>query len=125
MMLIEATVEEEIRAAASMASLALAILVFFTNVRREALTKYLAEVDPFDVKTLVAAGPDILLALLTGAAVVAMAPLCFDTFDFGEVGRRTGAVPSMFGLIWLGFTLVLLFQLSMLWRRFREAIKAR
>src|SRR4051812_26526696 len=125
MMLTAATVEDEIRAAASMASLALAILVFFTNVRRDALTKYLEDVDPFDLKTVVAAGPDIALALLTGAAVLAMAPLCFDTFNLGEFGRRSGAVPSMFGLIWLGFVLVLLFQLSLLLRRFREAVKAR
>lgn len=40
-------IEEEIRAAASMASLALAILVFFTNMRREALERYLARVTPF------------------------------------------------------------------------------
>ena len=125
MILFVATVEEEIRAAASMASLALAILVFFTNVRREALAKYLANVDPISPKTLVAAAPDFLLAGLTGIAVVAMAPLCFDTFDFGELGRRSGAVPSMFGLIWFGFVLVLLFQLWMLYRRFAEGIKAR
>jgi hypothetical protein len=31
----------------------------------------------------------------------------------------------MFALIWLGFVLVLVFQLWMLWSRFSPAIKAR
>jgi hypothetical protein len=124
-MLTATTVDEEMRAAASMASLALAILVFFTNVRREALTKHLADVDAINLKTVVDALPDIALAFLTGAAILVMAPLSFDTFDFGKVGHRSGAVPSMFGLIWLGFVLVLLFQLSMLGRRLMQAIKAR
>lgn len=122
---IAATVEDEIRAAATMASLALALLVFFTNVRRDVLKEYLKEVDPLSTRTLVEATPDLLLVLLTAGAVVAMAPLCFDSFDLGDVGRRSGVLPSMFGLIWIGFTLVLLFQLSMLWRRFGAAIKAR
>jgi hypothetical protein len=124
-MLIAATVDDEIRAAATMASLALALVVFFTNVRRDVLKDYLKEVDPLSTRTLVDALPDLLLALLTAGAVVAMAPLCFDSFDLGKVGRRSGVLPSMFGLIWLGFALVLLFQLSMLWRRFSAAIKAR
>jgi hypothetical protein len=121
---IDTKVTDEIRAAATMASLALALLVFFTNVRRDALKTYLAQVQPFGARTVWDALPDLVLAVFTAAAVVSLAPLCFDTFQLDEVGRRSGVVPSMFGLIWLGFVLVLGFQLWMLGRRFFAAITA-
>jgi len=116
--------DEEIKAVASMASLALALLAFFTNLRRDALNDYLAEVDPFDLRTLIDALPDILLALFTGAAVIAMAPLFCDSFSLSAVGTRSGAVSSMFGLIWLGFVCLFLFQLSTVGRRLYGAITA-
>jgi hypothetical protein len=108
-----------------MASLALAILVFFTNMRRDALKAYLEEVDALGFRTIADALPDIFLTLLTTAAVVVMAPLCFESFDIGKVGSRGGVLPSMFGLIWLGFVLVLAFQVWMVGRRFHAAVKAR
>jgi hypothetical protein len=121
---IAAKVDDEIQAAATMASLALALLVFFTNVRRDSLKEYLKAVDPLGLATVRDAAPDLLLAGLTAAATLAMAPLCFATFDLGDVGHRTGVLASMFGLIWLGFILVLAFQVSMLARRFGAALKA-
>jgi hypothetical protein len=120
-----APIEEEIRAAASMASLALAILVFFTNMRREALQKHLERVAPFSWRTVADALPDLALTLLTAIAVVAMAPLCFDSFSLGDVGRRSGVLSTMFALIWLGFALVLAFQIWMVGRRFWAAVSAR
>jgi hypothetical protein len=118
-------IEEEIRAAASMASLALAILVFFTNMRRESLKTYLARVTPFGWRTVADALPDLFLTLLTGVAVVAMAPLCFESFSLGDVGSRSGVLPTMFALIWFGFALVLAFQVWMVGRRFWAAVSAR
>jgi hypothetical protein len=80
MILADVLVDEEIRAVASMASLALALLAFFTNMRREALASYRKKVSPFNLRTVGDALPDLLLALFTGGAVLAMAPLCFDSF---------------------------------------------
>lgn len=117
--------DEEIRAAATMASLTLALLGIFTNLRREALKEYLDAVNPFDWHTVIGLLPDLGLALLTGWAVAAMTPLCFDTFHFSEIGHRSGAVPSLFALIWLGFVVVLLLQLSFAVVRVVEAVKAR
>lgn len=116
--------DEEIRAAASMASLALAILVFFTNMRRDSLAKYLEVVSPFGWRTVADALPDLFLTALTTVAVVAMAPLCFDSFSVRTVGSRSGVLPTMFALIWLGFLLVLVFQLWMIVRRFYAAATA-
>ena len=118
-------IEEEIRAAASMASLALAILVFFTNMRRESLERYLARVTPFGWRTVADALPDLVLTVLTAIAVMAMAPLCFDSFSLDDVGKRSGVLSTMFALIWLGFTLVLAFQVWMVGRRFWAAVSAR
>ncbi len=118
------TVGDEIRGAATMASLALALLVFFTNLRREALSEYLESVPPLGVKTLVGALPDLVLAVLTGGAVIAMAPLCFDSFQLDEFGHRAGVLPSMFGLIWAGFVCVLLFQLGIVTWRIVKALQA-
>jgi hypothetical protein len=118
-------IEEEIRAAASMASLALAILVFFTNMRREALERYLARVTPFGWRTVADALPDLVLTVLTAIAVVAMAPLCFASFSLDELGTHPGALPTLFALIWLGFTLVLAFQVWLVIRRFWAAVSAR
>jgi hypothetical protein len=122
---ISATVDNEISAAASMASLALAILVFFTTMRREALKTYLERVSPFSWRTVADALPDMFLTLLTGAAVVAMAPLCFDSFSLGDVGTRRGVLPSMFALIWLGFVVLLAVQLWMVGRRIWAAATTR
>lgn len=120
-----APIEEEIRAAASMASLALAILVFFTNLRRESLDTYLARVTPLGWRTVAEALPDVFLTLLTAVAVVAMAPLCFDSFSLGDVGSRPGVLPTMFALIWFGFALLLAFQIWMVGRRLWAAVSAR
>ncbi len=116
--------EEAIRAVAPMVSLALALLAFFTNMRREALSQYRKAVARFGLPTIVGALPDLLLALFTAAAVGAMAPLCFDAFDLGQVGRVAGAVSSVFALVWLGFVVLLLFQLWMLVTRIVEAVQA-
>jgi hypothetical protein len=116
--------EEAIRAVAPMASLALALLAFFTNMRREALAEYRKKVPRLSCQTVTGALPDLLLALFTAAAVGAMAPLCFDAFDFGEVGRMSGSVSSVFALVWLGFAVLLLFQMWMLASRVVEALKA-
>jgi hypothetical protein len=118
-------IEEEIRAAASMASLALAILVFFTNMRRGSLERYLTRVTPFGWRTVADGLPDLVLTILTAIAVMAMAPLCFDSFSFDDVGKRSGVLSTMFALIWLGFTLVLAFQVWMVGRRFWAAVSAR
>jgi uncharacterized membrane protein len=118
-------IDEEIRSAASMASLALALVVFFTNMRRESLGKYLERVTPFGWRTVADALPDLVLTVLTAIAVTAMAPLCFDGFALDDVGKRSGVLSTMFALIWLGFTLVLAFQVWMVARRFWAAVSAR
>jgi len=118
--------DEEIRAIASVASLALALLAFFTNLRFSALKEERGgTVEPFDSDTVLATLPDLGLAAFTGAAVFVMAPLCFASFHFGELGERSSAVPSMFFLIWLGFVAVLIFQLGMAVTRFCDGFKAK
>jgi hypothetical protein len=107
-----------------MVSLALALLAFFTNMRREALAEYLKEVPRFDRQTISGALPDLLLALFTAAAVGAMAPLCFAAFDLDKAGRVVGGVASVFTLVWSGFVVLLVFQLWMLFTRIVEALKA-
>ena len=120
------TADDEVRAVATMASLLLGLLVFFTNVRREALKKHQTKGIPaFSHDSLVKALPDVGLAVFTGLAISVMGPLLFESFAFSDAWRRSGALISMFGLIWLGFVAVLAVQLSILWRRFRPAIKIR
>jgi hypothetical protein len=99
--------------------------VFFTNMRRESLEMYLARVTPFGWRTVADALPDLVLTVLTAIAVVAMAPLWFDSFSLNDVGRRSGALSTMFALIWFGFALVLAFQVWIVGRRFWAAISAR
>lgn len=118
------SVDEEIRAIASMASLALALLVFFTNLRLSVLKEYRKTVEKVTCETVVSALPDLGLALVTGAALLVMAPLCFDSFSFAEVGHRAAAIPSMFALIWLGFVAVFIVQLGMVAIRFCDAHRA-
>ena len=111
---------------ATMASLLLGLLFFFTNGRREVLSELEDEgIKALKCKTVLTALPDIGLATFTAMAVSVMAPLVFDNFSFTELWRRSGALVSMFGLIWLGFAILLLVQLSILWRRFLPAIKIR
>jgi hypothetical protein len=73
-MLPAATLDDEIRAAATMASLALTLVVFFTNVRRDVLKEYLQEVDPLDLRTVRDASADLLLELPTVVAFGAAVP---------------------------------------------------
>jgi hypothetical protein len=107
-----------------MVSLVLALLAFFTNMRREALSEYRKQVPNFGWETIVGALPDLLLVLFTAAVVLAIAPLCFDSFDLGDFGRVGGGVSSVFALVWLGFAVLLLFQLGMLVTRIVEALRA-
>ncbi len=115
--------EDEIKSVATMASLLLGLLFFFTDGRLKAL-KELEGIKAFSRKTVLTALPDVGLAAFTAIAVSMMAPLVFDSFSFTDLWRRSGALASMFGLIWLGLTAILLVQLSILWRRFAGAIGA-
>jgi hypothetical protein len=94
-------------------------------MRRESLETYLKRVTPLSWRTVAEALPDLVLTLLTAIAVVAMAPLCLDSFSLDDVGSRTGVLSTMFALIWLGFTLVLAFQVWMVVRRLWAAVSAR
>lgn len=115
--------DDEIKAVATMASLLLGLLVFFTGTRRTALEK-LGDIDAFSPKTVWTALPDIGLAAFTMIALSLMAPLLFDSFTLAEAWHRSGALVSMFGLIWIGFAAVLAVQLSILWGRFVPAFRA-
>ena len=120
-----ASIEEEIKTVAPMASLSLALLGFFTNLRFGALKELMKEgVASFDRKTVVGLLPDLCLALFTLAAVVVMAPLCFDAFSFDEFGQRSATLSTMFALIWLGFVALFVLQLTIGGIRLVKAIKA-
>jgi hypothetical protein len=121
---VASTTDEDLRAAAGIASLALTLLTFFTNMRREQLKAYLEDTDPRGWKVLLDAAPDLLLAFLTGGAAVALAPLFVGTVDIGEVGRRAGVISTLFALIWLGFCAVFLFQLWTVGRRIVASVSA-
>lgn len=116
--------DDDLRAAAGVASLALTLLTFFTNLRREALKKFQEDASPLSRETFAAAVPDIALPLLTGAAAITLTPLLLDTFEFDQVGRRAGTISSFFGLIWLGFVGMTCFQVLTLVQRFRAAADA-
>ncbi len=116
--------DDDLRAAAGIASLALTLLTFFTNLRREHLREYLKDAESLSLKTVRDAVPDVVLALLTGGAAVALTPLLLDTFAFDQIGKRAGTVATLFGLIWLGFVAVFVFQLWTVIQRFWAAYDA-
>lgn len=120
-----ASIEEEIKTVAPMASLSLALLGFFTNLRFGALKTFLdGAIDSFGWGTVAGLLPDLCLALFTAAAVLVMAPLSFDAFSFGDIGERSATVSTMFFLIWLGFVALLVLQLTMAGVRLFKAITA-
>ena len=91
---------DDIRAIATLASVSLALLIYFSRERAEAAP---SQIDALSPKTFLELCPDFLLFLLSALPAVAMASLCFGGFSFSDFGHSSGALTSMFALVWFGF----------------------
>ena len=119
------TLEDEIRSVATMASIALALLVLFTNRRAGQLQEDNEQIKAVVRADVRRAAPDMALALSTLAAVIAMLPLFVDAADLGAYGTRDGVLRSLFSLVWIGFTALFGYQCSLIWRRLVPRMKRR
>jgi hypothetical protein len=112
------TIEDEIRGVATMASIGLALLTFFTNRQADTLATLRADLQAYDAgevrRQLLRDG---LLVLLTAGGYSGLAPLVVPVLDGLQLFARAGALRTLFLVIFLGYTALLLFQVSVLWRR--------
>lgn len=125
--LLQPGLEDEIRSVATLASVTLALLTLFTTRRAEHLKAQKADgqIRALTLRRAPALLPDVALLALTIGALVAMAPLFVDAFAPGELGRRDGALRSMFSLIWAGFLVLAGYQLWLLWSRMKPGLELR
>ena len=115
---------DDIRGVAGFASLTLGLIGYLTNLRYSAFGEEQERIRSLRLRTLGEAAPDIALLFVALVALVAMAPL-LDAFELDQVGRRAGALPTLFALIWLGFAVIAGFELRLIVVRFRTAIRLR
>jgi hypothetical protein len=124
MRLVAVTAVDDIRNAAGLASLTLALIGFFTNRRADTLRRQRDSIPAFTTRTLGDLLPEAGLLVVTLVALVAMAPL-LDAFALDRVGHVDGAVPTLFTLIWLCFGGVALTQVYLIEERLRIALENR
>jgi hypothetical protein len=119
-----ATTPDDIRNAAGLASLTLALIGYFTSQRAEVLKREKGSIGVYTRKMLLQVAPEALLLLATVVALVAMAPL-LDAFDAARVGRLDGTLPTLFTVVWFGFCCVAVFQIGLIVGRLKPALKNR
>jgi hypothetical protein len=112
--------DERIRAIGSLASLALALVVLFTNIRYQRLTADLkVGVGKFDKKAALALLLDAVVVLATVAACTAMGSLFGDSISVARWLKPAHALQSVFCVIYISFIGLAVFQLwifgSRLW----------
>jgi hypothetical protein len=124
MRLIAGATADDLRNAAGLASLTLALIGFFTSRRAETLKRQRDSIPAFTKRTIADVVPEAGLLVVTVVALVAMAPL-LDAFAVDRIGRVDGAIPTLFTLIWLCFVGIALTQVYLIEERVRVALENR
>src|ERR671931_1592513 len=114
----EATVDDQVRAATTLASIILALLTLFTTRRAQKLADdRAAGIGRLSAGTFLAVVPELLLALATFGALAAMSGLFRDSVSLSRWADRDHVLESLFSLAYLGFAALFLFQVTLvLWR---------
>lgn len=112
------TLDDQVRAATTLASITLALLTLFTTRRWEKLAADRAKgIGSLNRKIVGVAVVDSVLALATFGALAAMSTLFWDSFDLCAWTRRSHVVESLFSLAYLGFAVIFVWQIGMVaWR---------
>jgi hypothetical protein len=114
----EPTLDDEIRNVASLVSITLALLALFTNQRAQSLASQgqnLKPLRPRELRRDVVI--DTALVVFSLAALTVMGPLARSAVSDLALVSRDGVLPGMFCLLYLGFTFVSLWELTIAWRR--------
>lgn len=108
----------ELKEVATMASVALALLGLFTNVRAKRYDEDIAEgLGGWSKGAVLQLLLDLGLAVITFAACAAMWSLFSHAFSLSHWADRSHALRSLFTIIYVGFGLLLAYQLSLTVRR--------
>ena len=113
-----ATLDDRVRAAATVASIILALLTLFTTRRAQKLAEDRASgIGRLSADTFLSVIPELLLALATFGALAAMSRLFWDSVSLRHWTDRDQVVESLFSLAYIGFAALFGFQLALvLWR---------
>lgn len=118
------TLDQQVQAVATLASITLAILTFFTARRARKLADDRATgLGGLTTATLVALALDLALTLATFGALAAMWELFRDSFSIGRWVDRGHAVQSLFSLAYIGFFVLFVSQLWLVGYRLRVGIR--
>ena len=114
----DATLDDRVRAATTVASIILALLTLFTTRRAQKLAEDRASgIGRLSASTFLTILPELLLAVATFGALAAMSRLFWDSFSLGDWADRDHVVESLFSLAYIGFAALLAFQLVLVgWR---------
>jgi hypothetical protein len=113
-----ATLDERVRAAATLASITLALLTLFTTWRARKLAEDKASgIGRLSSRTLLAVLLELLLATATFGALAAMSRLFRDSFSLAHWTDRDHVVESLFSLAYVGFAALFVVQVVLVgWR---------
>jgi hypothetical protein len=112
------SLDDQVRAATTLASIILALLTLFTTRRAQKLADdRAAGIGRLSAGTFLAVVPEFLLALATFGALAAMSGLFRDSVSLSRWADRDHVLESLFSLAYLGFAALFLFQVTLvLWR---------
>ena len=112
------TIDGQIGDVATMASIGLALLTFFTDRQANTLARLRADLTAYEAPEIKRQLlRDILLALLTAGGFGGLAPLVAPVLDGLALFQRSGSLRTLFLVVFLGYAALLAFQLSIVWRR--------
>ena len=112
------TLNAELKEVATMASVALALLGLFTNVRAQRYSQELAGgIGALNKRAVLQLLLDCGLAVITFGACAAMWPLFSRAVSLSHWADGQHALRSLFAVMYLGFALLLVYQLSLAFRR--------
>ena len=109
------TVDDHVKTLATMASLALALLVLFTTRRSQVLRD--DEESGLGQLNWSAALTDVALTCATVLCLVAMWSVFTDSFSIADWADSDHALRSMFSVIWIGFLVLAATQLTLVGRQ--------
>jgi len=112
------SLDDQVRAAATLASIILALLTLFTTRRAQKLAAdRVVGIGALSLTTVLTVIPDLVLAMATSAVLAAMSHLFFDSFSIRHWTDRGHVVASLFSVAYLGFVALFFLQVGLAgWR---------
>jgi hypothetical protein len=121
---VAARLDDQVRSAATLASITLAILTFFTTRRAQKLAEDRESgLGGLTGAALVALACDLLLASATFGALAAMVHLFRDSFSITHWADSDHVVESLFSIAYLGFAVLFVSQLGLVGYRLVVALR--